>query len=677
MGQAGDKRYVILIYAALALATFIGFCQVRNNEFISYDDNTYITENPYVSGGISGESIVWAFTASHGSNWHPVTWISHMVDCQLFGLNAGAHHIVNLLIHIANTLLLFWVFKKMTGAIWCSGFVAAAFALHPLHVESVAWAAERKDVLSAFFWIVTIAAYNRYVKQPNVRKYLLVILFFALGLMSKPMLVTLPFVLLLLDYWPLGRFKNIKVLIIEKIPLFILAGISSVITFVVQQRTGAVSDISNVGFNFRVSNALVSYISYIAKMFWPVRLAILYPHQVDRLDIWQPMVCFILLVSVTIGVIYLKRRYLTVGWLWYLGTLVPVIGLVQVGSQAMADRYTYLPLVGLFIMAAWGISEVLSKWRYRKIALAVSAVLIITAMLICTHKQVRIWANNFTLFGHTLAVTEDNYVIYYNLGHVYQSRGQIDKAIRQYRETIRIMPKHVKAYNNLGVSLRLQGKLDESISCYRQALMLNPYHTSAYYNLGHSLQLQGKLEEAKLNFRRAIELNPRHTKAYNNLGIILRSQGRVNEAIAYFRDAIAVEPGFVLARQNLGLALATTGQIDEAIEQFQETLRLVPNWWEPFNALAWLWATQPGVGSANHAVVAAERAAELTNYQNAIVLDTLAAAYAAAGQFEQAIRSGQAAIDLALTIRNEKLVHEIGNRLELYKQGKPYLESAN
>jgi len=380
-----------LIYLALALVTFVAFVQVGHNDFINYDDAEYVTENEKVQKGLNIESFVWAFTTGHASNWHPLTWLSHMLDCQLYGLSPAGHHLTNLFLHLLNTLLLFGVLKTMTRAVWPSAFAAVLFAVHPLHVESVAWIAERKDVLSAFFWMLTMAAYLRYTKHPCIVRYLPVVFAFALGLMTKPMLVTLPFVLLLLDYWPLKRLQfgriNIpesqshKRLILEKIPLFTLAAISSVITCIVQQSGGAMGGNEVLTVGVRLANALVSYVGYIHKMIYPKGLAVLYPHPLDGVGLWQPVVSFIILAVISAGVIFAsrKRRYLATGWFWYLGTLIPVIGLVQVGSQAMADRYTYLPSIGIFIILAWGIPELLARWRCRKVIPAVLAGIVLVA----------------------------------------------------------------------------------------------------------------------------------------------------------------------------------------------------------------------------------------------------------------------------------------------------------
>lgn len=574
MEQTDNKGYVILICVVLVLVTLVGFEQVRHHKFVSYDDNTYVTENPHVTGGINSKSIGWAFTTSHGSNWHPLTWISHMVDCQLFGVNPGAHHIVNLLFHIANTLLLFWVFKKMTGEIWASGFVAAVFAIHPLHVESVAWIAERKDLLSTFFCILTIAAYIKYVRQPGTKKYLLVVLFFVLALLSKPMVVTLPFVLLLLDYWPLDRFKNIGRLIFEKIPLFVLSGILSFITFIVQQRTGAVSDIANVGFNLRVSNAMVSYIDYIVKMIWPVRLAILYPHPVDRLPLWQPMVCFILLIGITAGVLYLKRRYLTMGWLWYVGTLVPVIGLVQVGNQAMADRYTYLPLIGIFVMATWGAAEVLSKWRYKRILLGVLAAAIIITLTTCTREQVKVWQNSFTLYERALAVTKDNYKIHNNYGVCLGKKGESDEAVMHLSEALRIYPKFSEAHMNIGLAFLMQKKSDEAIKHCKEAIRTNPDWPEAYRCIGRAYAQQGKYDLAIQSYNDALRIRPNYPNVHYNMGQALARQDKYDEAIVYFKKVIETMPDWPGSYYSLGDIYYKLGQIELAIETTKKAIKL-------------------------------------------------------------------------------------------------------
>ena len=417
------KHRDILVCLFLVMATLAVYWQVQNFDFVNFHDDDYVYENRHVKEGLTLESVTWAFTTIHAGNWHPLTWLSHMLDSHVYGMNSGRHHLTNLLFHIANTLLMFMVFRKMTDSLWQSGFVAGLFALHPLHVESVAWVSERKDVLSTFFWMLTKWSYIWYVEHPVVRRYILVVLFFALGLMSKPMLVTLPFVLLLLDFYPLNRFqfqqsdgsanaqqKSIALrLILEKTPLFVLVAMSSAITFYAQKHGGAVASLKVIPLKARVANALVSYANYIGKMVYPSKLTVLYPHP-GMLPWWKIAGACFLLVSISFLAIRVVKQspYFAMGWLWYLGTLVPVIGLVQVGSQSMADRYTYVPLIGIFIIIAWGIPELVAQWRYRKIWLATLATVILTILMAMTWKQVGYWKNSITLFEHTLKVTTNN-----------------------------------------------------------------------------------------------------------------------------------------------------------------------------------------------------------------------------------------------------------------------------
>src|SRR5208337_2953688 len=469
---------IIWIYLFLTAATLIAFWQVNHFDFINYDDPSYVTENFHIQHGITTEAIRWAFTTGHSSNWHPVTWISHMLDVELFGLKPRWHHLTNLLFHIANTLLLFFVFNRMTKATWQSAFVAALFALHPLHVESVAWVAERKDVLSTFFWMLTMGAYIHYVEHPRFTSYLAVFTFLTLGLMAKPMLVTLPLVLLLLDYWPLRRFEQktsaqeipaeinkpvsaskrkekssrkqtvqaivkeakpadrryqwalVRPLLIEKMPFFALAALSSIVTFIAQRKGGAVASLEGIPPGARIANAFVSYIVYIGKTIWPDNLAVLYLYA-GWWPLWQVMGAVLLFIAVTLIVIREAKRfpYLATGWLWFAGTLVPVIGIVQVGRQALADRYTYVPFIGLFIMAAWGIPELLKNWRYRKEALAASSALIFICLFIFTWTQAGYWRNSMALYDHALEVTSQNDIVYTNRGVAYAKLGNRSQAI--------------------------------------------------------------------------------------------------------------------------------------------------------------------------------------------------------------------------------------------------------
>jgi len=701
MDKTSSEYRFLLIYVVLILATVIAFEQVRHNDFVNYDDDKYVTENLHVNGGITLKSVVWAFTTTHTSNWHPLTWLSHMLDCQLFGLAPGWHHLMSLLFHIANTLLLFWVLKRMTGAVWASALVAGAFALHPLHVESVAWISERKDVLSTLFWMLTIAAYIRYAQRPDIGRYLLVVLAFGLGLMAKPMLVTLPFVLLLLDYWPLGRLQlgrqseektlsqsesvclgchvsSPQRLIAEKIPFFVLVVVSSVITFIASRSGGAVAQVEYLPPSFRIANALASYISYFNKMIYPSKLAIFYPHPGYSLSALQAIVCFIKLAAVSAVVIYMarRRRYLIVGWLWYLGTLVPVIGLVQVGAQAMADRYTYLPSIGIFIMVAWGAAELFSKWRYRKIGLGVSAGLLLTVLLICTRMQVRHWQNTFTLFGHARKVTRSNPITHNNYGYSLLERGQLDEAIREFREALRLEPKHSKAHNNLGKVLIMKNKISEAIEEFREAVRLKPDFLKAYNNLGLAYARLGKYELAMQNFNEALKLEPDNPYVYYNMALAMSEQGQYDQAIEHFNKTLRAKPDWPDAHYNLGNVYYQQGRLSLAIAHWLETIKSKPDSAKALNSLAWVLAATEDTEVQNpaDAVKFAERACELTNYKNPGAMDTLAVAYAAVGKFDQAIETAEKAIELALSAGKKDIAQEIQNRLQLYKASWPYRE---
>ena len=595
-----NRRRDVLVCLFLVIAILVVYWQVGNHEFVNYDDDVYVTENRHVQDGLTLEGIVWSVTAAHASNWHPLTWLSHMLDCQIYGLNPGWHHLTNLLFHIVNTLLLFLVLRRMTGDLWRSAFVAALFALHPLHVESVAWVAERKDVLSTFCWMLTMWSYVWYVEHPGAKRYLLILLFFILGLMAKPMLVTLPFVLLLLDYWPLNRFQfeqsgggsklqayrfrgiisqgslSLR-LVLEKTPFFILAAASSAVTFLVQQSGGAVSDEYSI--SVRLANALVSYVGYIGKAIWPSNLAVLYPHP-GMLPWWQVAGAGLLLVSISLLAIRAVRRhpYFAVGWLWYLGTLVPVIGLVQVGAQAMADRYTYVPLIGLFIMISWGVPELVERWRYRRVVLTISPAIILLFLMICTWFQAQNWRDSVVLYKHTLKNTANNYLAYYNLGETLAREGRSDEAISHFREALRIKPDYMEAHNNLGVALMYQGRLDEAISHFREALRIEPGVEETHYNLAVALFRHGKAKKAISHFREALRINSDYAEAHYDLGAVLVRQGRIDEAIVHFREALRIKPDYARAHYSMGIASIRQERIDEAISHFKEALRIEPGY---------------------------------------------------------------------------------------------------
>ena len=681
------RTYFICL--ALVLATFAVFHRLLGCKFVDYDDALYAFSNQYVKAGLTVESIKWAFTAKFAANWHPLTWLSHILDCQLFGLNPAGHHFTSLLLHIANTLLLFWVLKDMTGALWQSAFVAAAFALHPLHVESVAWIAERKDVLSTLFWLLTMAAYVRYVRQRSIIWYIGTLFLFALGLMAKPMLVTLPFVLLLLDYWPLNRHKtqdtrlktivecrmsnvDLRIMFLEKTPFFALSAISSAITFFVQRKGGAMLDIDVLPLDVRSANAAISYLKYIGKMIWPTRLAVFYPYERNELPVWQVVAAILLLALVSILVIRLaeRHRYLPVGWFWYMGTLVPVIGLVQVGSQSMADRYTYIPFTGLFIIAAWGVPELFAGLRHKKIVIGVLAGAALVACSAASYIQVGYWRNSITLFEHTLAVTRNNNMILNNLANTLAAQGKYEEAMVHFEHIIRNDKNNVGAHNNLGNALSSLGRSDEAISQYLEVIRINPYHANAHSNLGIALASQGKLDEAITHYRKALEIEPDSAEANYNLGMALASQGRFDEAIVCYRRALQAEPDDAKIHYNLAKAYQTQGDADEAVNHYRQALRFAPDWLLPMKDIAWILATHPDpkVHNAGEAIRLAERAAELTNHQDATILFTLTAAYAADDQFNAAVIIGQDALKLAADAGDKPLADRIRKQLELYEK---------
>ena len=577
----------------LILSTLSVYWQVKDYEYVYYDDNKYVFENPQVQNGLTVEGLVWAFTTNQSSNWHPITWLSHMLDIQLLGPDPGRQHLVNLIIHILNTLLVFIVFGKMTGKPWESGAVAALFALHPLHVESVAWIAERKDVLSTLFWMLTLWGYARYATRPSPYRYSLVFVFLALGLMSKPMLVTLPCVMLLLDFWPLNRFsmtlphlpagtKKRHIffqLVREKVPLFALVATSSMITFLVQQQSGALRPLDAVPLGVRVANALTSYITYLGKMFWPVGLAVLYPYP-TMFNSWKVAGAFFLLAAVSVFAVWTvkQRPYVAVGWFWYLGTLVPVIGLVQVGIQAMADRYTYIPLIGIFIILTWSTSELVVKFPRLKIALITVTAAILLFLSVTAFKQVRHWQSTLSLFEHTLAVTTNNWLPHFNLGFALDKQGQTEEAAVQYQEALRINPDYEPAHTNLGLALDKLKRYDQAIHHFSEALRINPGYEKAHNNLGITLDKTGRTDEAVIHYREALRLKPDYENAHNNLGLALEKLGRTDEAVTHYREALRIRPDYERAHYNLANALHRKGLIDEAIVHYLEAIRIKPDY---------------------------------------------------------------------------------------------------
>ncbi len=589
------KHRDILVCLFLVMATLAVYWQVQNHDFVNFDDDFYIYENRHVQSGLTIENIIWAFTDGTliSNYWHPLTWISHILDFQLYGMNAGGHHLTNLLFHIANTLILFLVINKMTGHLWRSGFVAALFALHPLHVESVAWVTERKDVLSTFFWLLSMWTYSCYAETPIINKYIVVLLFFVMGLMSKPMLVTLPFVFLLMDFWPLGRLQlgqeikdgHIKVqkfsvwyLVVEKVPFVAITIVASVAAYITQRKGGAVPAMDFDLLKIQTANAIVSYVSYIGKMIWPGKLAAYYPHP-GMLPVLQVVGAGLLIVCVSVFGVWKCRKfpYFTFGWFWFLGTFVPVIGFVKIGDFFMADRYTYVPLIGLFVVIAWVAPELVAQWRYRKTWLTTLATVVLTILMVMTWKQAGYWENSITLFEHNLKITSNNYLPHNNLGLALNKQGLTAEAIEHYLQALRIKPDYEKAHNNLGAALYTQGRTAEAIEHYLQALRIKPDYAEAHNNLGNALDNQGRTAEAIEHYLQALRIKPDFEEAQYNLGNALDKQGRTAEAIEHYLQALRIKPDFEEVHNNLAVALLRTGNIERAIVHFRKALRINPD----------------------------------------------------------------------------------------------------
>jgi tetratricopeptide (TPR) repeat protein len=583
----------VMWFAAVLMAIIVFiYAPVLHYGFLSYDDPAYVSNNSQVMRGFTVQGVWWAFTTGHASNWHPVTWLSHMLDVQMYGMNAGRHHLTNLLFHIANALLLFLLLYRTTGAWRRSAMVAILFAAHPLHVESVAWIAERKDVLSTLFWMLTMHAYVAYVRKPRLGRYLTVFAVFALGLMSKPMLVTLPLVLLLFDIWPLKRVRfqtgEGKIwlrMLREKIPLFVLVAASSIITVIAQWRGGTVQDFEVLSLYQRIANALISYVAYLGQMLWPRNLAAYYPYV--RLSIWYAAASALILIIVSVAVIRLfrSRSFLFVGWFWYLFTLVPVIGLIQVGGQARADRYTYIPLIGVFIIGAWGIPIVFERWRYGGAALKVAACVLVCALTACARHQVHYWESDLALWKHAVEATGDNYFARTNLGLVLIDSGDFAEGIAQYTEALRINPDSAETHNALGSALFKQGKVDAAMKEYAMALRIRPGFAEAHSNRGVALAKRGDIEEAFSEFQKALEISPEDSKIQYNFGFTLANQGKLEEAMSYYRKALTIRPDYADAHFQMGNALAGKGMLNEAVAEYTRALQIRPEYEDAHNNL--------------------------------------------------------------------------------------------
>ncbi|HWZ30668.1 MAG TPA: tetratricopeptide repeat protein [Bryobacteraceae bacterium] len=571
-----NQRGNLRIYALLCAVVLLVYSPVRVHDFINYDDPVYVTDNPHVHDGLTWDGIVWAFTSFEHSNWFPLTWLSHMLDVQMFGFDPGWHHLSSVALHTISTLCLFALLWSMTRARWPSAFVALAFGLHPLHVESVAWAAERKDVLSVLFCILTLWAYVWYSEQPSWRRYLAIAGLFVCGLMSKPMLVTLPFVMLLLDYWPLRR-KLGRSVVVDKMPLLALSVAASIIAFIAQRQSGAVAALDRIPVTLRIENALVTYIVYLVKFVWPAKLAIFYPYA-ERIPLWQWLGAALAIAAVTMAVLLVRstRPYLAVGWLWYLGTLVPVIGLVQVGSQARADRYTYLPLIGISIMLAWAIPA--------RRSFAIVGAVVCSIWCVVTWTYLGAWRDSASLFRHAIQVTDRNWVMYNNLGGTLRRQGQIQEAIANFENAVRLRPDLADVQDNLGEALVNVGRLDQGVPHLMEALRIQPKFAKARVDFGSALLRQGRDREAADQFLEALRIDPVNAEAHFRLGGLLAAHGQTKAALPQLQAALPYlietahnNPDDPESHHNLGGVLGMIGRMDEAIAEFSQEVRLRPS----------------------------------------------------------------------------------------------------
>ena len=582
------SRHPVAVAAILLIAaTLLVYAPVKDFQFINYDDDLYVTSNSWVQQGLTWQGARRALTALEGGAWHPLTWLSHMLDTQLFGLNPAGHHVTNLLFHIANVLLLFGVLQRMTGAVWRSAGVAALFALHPLNMESVAWVAERKNVLSTLFWLLTIWAYLSYVRKPGWQRYLGVMGAFVLGLMAKPMLVTLPCVLLLLDYWPLGRLgkgwrefqMRLPRLVVEKLPLFIPVAAASVVAIKAQSQAGALSSWESLPLGIRVGNAVLSYGLYLEKMVWPIDLVVIYPHPGNSLGAGPVALAALLLVILSLGVWWQgrKSRYLVVGWLWYLGTLFPVSGLIQFGLHSMADRFAYVPFIGLFIIVIWGANDMMRSMGWRGEWFIVAALCMLMPLAVLSRVQLSYWRSTTALFEHALLVNPNNHVAHDVLGVEATQNREFAQAQQRFLEAIKINPTYAPPYNHLGLVLLDQERFEEAVDWHQRALEIAPDSYDHLNNLGLALMAMDRLNQAIAHFSRAQKVNPMNVEAYANWGLALAKAGRTEEAALRLSQAIEIQPQFAQSYYYLGLVRNAQERIPEAIENYRATLERHPN----------------------------------------------------------------------------------------------------
>ena len=720
-----QKRAIALTCTLLTVVTFAVYFRVEHNDFINYDDNLYITENAKVMGGLTWTDVKWAFTTGHTGYPHPLTWLTHQLDYQLYGNWAGGHHLTSVAIHVASALLLLLFLWRTTRRVWPSAFVAAVFALHPLHVESVAWIAERKDVLCGLFFFLTLHAYASYAENRSPRYYVLALLFFGAGLFSKAMIVTLPFVLFLIDIWPLGRLEygtskgngtrssTVLWLIGEKLPFLLLAIVWSVITLIAANQARALARIENVSAGTRIANAVVSYAIYIWKTFWPQNLALFYPY--SRHLSWLTVLGSAALL-VLISVICIRRRssspFLLVGWFWFLGMLVPVIGVLQAGAQARADRFTYLPQIGLILALTWAVSDLSKSWLHRRALLASAAAIALSLLAWRAWDRTAVWHDSESVWRDTLAATTANYTAHVQLCDALLRKRRIDEAIAEAETAVRIQPNGAEAHSNLALALlkkgdtesallHLQraleaepnrpklhyniatvlaekGRLDEAISHYEQELEIQPQFAEAHNNLGTALLQKGRLDDALFHFEKALAANSRVAKPHYNAAVVLVQKGRPLEAVDHLQKALQLNPGDAEARVELGVAWSQAGRIDLAISEWEKTLESEPDNLNAAYDLAWVCATFPddAIRDGKKAVRLAEHALQLSSEKDPRIYRLLAAAYAENHQFDKAIETAQRGSELAMKQGNYAAANALESNIDLYRRNIPLRDTS-
>jgi protein O-mannosyl-transferase len=689
-----QKHISIFVYVGIVVATLVAYEPIRHNYFVSYDDPLYITANPIVAGGISCNSVILAFTKLYATNWHPLTWLSHMLDYRLFGPNPLGHHLVSVLLHIVNAILLLWILTEMTGATWASAFVAAVFALHPLQVESVAWLSERKTVLSGLFWFLTMAAYIRYARKPGFGRYLLVLLVFGLCIMTKPIVVTLPLVLLLLDYWPLDRIrwgrqhnskarskpdqKSIGWLMAEKIPLLAISAILGVLTVIAQQSGGAISTLDKFSLNQRIANVFASYVKYIGKLIWPSGLAVFYPPSYSTLLSTTALIYAFIFILISAISIYIGRRkkYIVVGWLWFVGTFIPMIGLVQVGGQAMANRYMYLSMLGLLIIIALAGKEIIATRPRLKSIAVVMSVILLSCLLVLTRMQVQHWRNSLALFEYTLSVTKDNASAENSYGCALFNYDRFTEAEQHFDNALRIEPRFDSVLPYLARIYAKEGRFDEAIETYEELIKRNYKTAELYYNLAMLLGIQEKYYDSIKYFNKSLEMNQSNPDTHKELGITLLAAGKPDEAIGQFNESLRIKADQSVVYENLGTAYSQLGKYEPAVQNWTRAIELNPDNIDALDKAGWFLAVRGKVSveKANQAIVYAQHACELTKYAVPAHLDTLGVAYAAAGRFDEAKAAAEKALKLARETGQEDLADAIENRIKLYDAGQPYCE---